>query len=784
METKQMSLRPTVVTFMMWSIWVGASAHGVEQLVRNGSFEVADEAGKLPARWSFAWKYTHSNDRDIGYEKQEPDFGLDAEVRKVGARSFRIGVKRQLDDGVLTQEDVPAREGTSVYVVKAWLKTADMAGTSANVALVSLGERGKWLGASYSVIAASENHDWRKYTGYFMAHPKAATFRVRLWLNFRYSGTGTAWYDDVRVMSTDLTGMPPIRYVDNRPAPVLDSHWQDAGYVLFRRSYLHMIFPCSVPEANEIGGCLRVAASPGEAEPISFCMRSLRDLQGVSVEIGGLVTEGGERIPASAVAMGLVKCIYKKGQARWGAFADGRMLMPAYVEPGRTFDLPASMTKQVWATVRVPLDAAPGLYKGKATVRPANSAERTLPIELKVLPISLVEPKDVFFGMYSGFPKQSSRLGEMYADMRAHGMTTIGFCGPLVSPIRKVGDRVEIGFDGEGVLEKAMAAYVRAGFPEPFVWLMSGDIRRWCLKQGGLESDAFGDGYREAILRVIEHGKKQDWPEIIFQPLDEPFEHTKRMEATKRCLQIMKTVPGLRTEEDGPNGNPAMLEEVYDLCDVIVLHDGPVMKRRHYDAKAWQAFLARTKRDGKQVWFYNIDLTGCHPEVMRWGYGFGLWLSGATGIIEWSYQTALRRGNPAVAYKNEGCIIYHYPPWEDEPGGPAIGWEAIREGVDDYKYIHLLHQVTAKARISGSAAAMRFAAEAEAYVKSLRAKTDFRAHEGSACQGDWTGRKWISDDGEKLVSGSYKMANGWTFDDFGAARARIANLIVQIQREL
>lgn len=32
---------------------------------------------------------------------------------------------------------------------------------------------------------------------------------------------------------------------------------------------------------------------------------------------------------------------------------------------------------------------------------------------------------------------------------------------------------------------------------------------------------------------------------------DEPFEHTSRMPATRRCLEVMKTIPGLRTEEDG-----------------------------------------------------------------------------------------------------------------------------------------------------------------------------------------------------------------------------------------
>ena len=749
-----------------------------EDLVRNGNFEQVGKDGRNPAQWAFAWKSTHSGDSSLGYQKQEPDWGLDASVAKVGRQSFRIGVKRGKDDGVLSQEGLVAKPGTRMYMVQAWIKTQGTKGTSANVALVSLDAKNKWLGASYSIIAVREDRDWTEYAGYYQAHPKTAKMRLRLWMNFNYSGSGTAWFDHVRVYATDLKDMPPIRYVDETAEPPATAIEQRTGCRLFRRTYLEMIFPNSVPNPSELDGALKLSATPGEREPISFCVRALRPLNAVTVEVGDFVGEG--RIPASAVTLGLVRCIHKRGQARWGPFMDGRMNVPAYVEPGRSFDLAAHETKQVWATLRVPEDARPGLYRATATVKPANGPGREMPIELTVLPFRLAEPQNVFFGMYARYHKESeTKQDEAYADMRDHGMTTVGHCGVLGAKMSKQGDRVVVDFDGKGDLERSMAAYVKAAFPEPVVWLMGQDVQRWCMKQGPLDSDAFADCYRQVILRILEHGKREGWPEIIFQPLDEPFEHYKKMPATKRCLQILKSIPGVRTEEDGPNGRPETLKEVYDLCDVIVLHDGPVMRRGHYDANAWQDFLARIERDGKMVWFYNIDLTGCHPEVMRWGYGFGLWFSGATGMIEWAYQFPVGRGSNDAVYKKGNAIIYRYPPATTEPGGPAIGWEGIREGVDDYKYIHLLHQLMAKAKAAGKAQAV--VAQAERYVAKLRAQTDFRGHEGSACQGDWTGRKEFSTTGEKTVSGSYKMANGWSFEDYDTARTKIAQFIVELQ---
>jgi len=752
-------------------------------LVRNPGFEVAGEDARLPRHWTFAWQYTHSSDRQTARTKREPEWGLDSSTAKEGRRSFHIRVRRSEDDGVLTQDGLPASASGRVYLVKAWIRTAHMQGAAANVALVALGPKNRWLGANYAVISVSGNQDWTECAGYFQAPPNTEKLRVRLWLNFHYSGTGEVWFDDIRVYPTDLREAPPIRYVDDRSEPPLRPEERNAGYRLFRRTWLEMIFPNSKPKPEELDQPLDVMAAQGEREPLNFCIRALRPLESVRIGFSDLAGPDGERIPASAIGVGVVRCLYRHGQTRWGPFKDGRMLTPIYIAPARPFDLAPGTTQHVWATIHVPDDARPGVYTGSVTVTPANAPDRSLPVRLTVLPFRLPEPKGMAFGMYSCYHAyEPGKQDRIYADMRAHGMTTVGHCGNLGAKIEMKDGRVTVVFDGKSELEKAVAAYMKAGFPEPFVWLMGSDVLRWCRKQGALDSPAFADAYRQAILQILDHARKQGWPEIIFQPVDEPFEHSKRLPETRRCLEILKSIPGVRTEEDGPNGRPELLEELYPLCDVIVLHDGPVMKRGRYDPDAWRRFLERTARDGKTVWFYNIDLTAAHPEVMRWGYGFGLWFSGVTGMIEWSYQIALRRGKPEVAYRNERCIIYRFPRWNDEPGGPSVGWEAVREGVDDYKYMALLHELMAKARAAGKA--RRIVTEAEQFLANLKSRTDFRAHEGSACQGDWTGRKTIAPTGEKIVSGSYKMANGWSFEDYDAARRRIARYIIELQRAL
>ncbi len=749
-----------------------------EELVRNGGFEQIDPETRLPVGWRFDWRYTHSSDRARGVQKQRPDFGVDTEVKHGGQHSFRIGVQRPEDDGVLTQDGAQARRGVRVYRLEAWVRTQGLRGTAATVGVVFLGKGGRWRGADYSAISVTGDHDWRHYSALIEPPSDVERFRLRLWVNFGYSGVGTAWFDDVQLTATDLREKPPFTYVDDAPMPPLEASWRAAGFVLFGRTWLDMVFPASIPRAEEIGGPLEVAAARGEYEPMVFCLRSLRPLQGVRIAFEPFLGSNGAVISPEHVAGGVVRLLYRRGQARWGPLKSARMLMPVYVARATPFDLEAGKTVQFWNTLLVPADVAPGEYHGGVRVSTAAGASHRLPVRLTVHPFRLETPPEMFFGMYSRRHDGSGRMDEIYRDMREHGMTTVGFCGPLGAPINRDPDgRITIEFRGAGDLETALAAYVRAGFPRPFVWLMGSDVHRWCLKQGPIESDRFGTAYREIILRVLEHGRKQGWPEIIFQPVDEPFEHSARLPLAKRCLQVLKTIPGVRTEEDGPNGRPELLDELYPWTDVIVMHDGPVMRRRKYDAPAWQKFLERTRADSKSVWFYNIDLTASHPEVMRWGYGFGLWFSGATGMLEWAYQFPVAGGHPERAYKNEGAIVFRFPRWEKEPGGPSIGWEGIREGVDDCRYLWTLELALRAAEKSGVPERIKAARAARDWLEQLRERCDFRGHEGSACQGDWAGGGRVLPTGQQAVSGPYKMANGWTFAQFDEARSRIAAYI-------
>jgi glycosyl hydrolase family 123 len=772
-------MRPIALALFLTACSVPCTASESENLIPNAGFEVDTDRNGTPDGCTFAWQYTHSTDRERGLKKQKPQVKWDDTVVHSGRRSLFVANKRSEDDGVWTLADIPVDGNAKYYKLQAWIKTQNMEETEALVSGVFLGDGGKWLDANYNAVAVNTDRDWTRYTGYFQPPKGTTRIKVRLWLNMRYSGTGAVWYDDISLVPTDSIVKSIQRYKDDRPMPALTAEQQTTGYVCYVRDYLRLVFPTSVPAREEIGTSLSCFAAPGEREPVSFAIRALRDVNAVTVSCSSLETDGGETIGKEHISIRPVRYGRKEGQSRWGPFHTDPMVVPLYLASHEQVDVPAKTSQQVWVTVCAPAGTPPGHYRATVTVSAANAGTTQLPLEVEVLPIQLREPDHVYFGMYHRPVGDDDFRATAWRDMREHGMTSVGLCCNLGAQLTLNGDRVAVTFDGSADLERAVREYVDAGFTMPIDWLMGSDVLRWCKTQAQGDEQKSGDYYKQIIIAILDHGRQNQWPEIIFQPLDEPFEHTSRLDDTETCLRILKSIPGVRTEEDGPNGNPDTLERLYDLCDVLVYHDGPTLQRGTYDADAWKTFLQRLEKDDKEVWFYNLDLTGWHPEVLRFGYGFGLFQAGGTGVIQWSYQTAFNPDNPELVYQRPNTIIYQYPQVGSETGGPTLAWEATREGVDDYKYLFTLRKLVEELTARGNQRADRAQVLWREVEQDLR-RIDFTGSTGSAAQGDWTGRKELSPEGDKLVSGDHKMANGLQFSDYNKLRRKIADAIIEL----
>ena len=112
---------------------------------------------------------------------------------------------------------------------------------------------------------------------------------------------------------------------------------------------------------------------------------------------------------------------------------------------------------------------------------------------------------------------------------------------------------------------------------------------------------------------------------------------------------------------------------------------------------------AEAKRLGAEVWTYSHRILGSHPLRNRYYAGLYTWAHTLKGNWIWCYSDLAIGGyNASVWWRDD-----------DEPQ-PMVGWEARREGIDDYCYLQMLEETVA------TRAEHPLAAEAGAWLETLR----------------------------------------------------------------
>jgi len=425
-------------------------------------------------------------------------------------------------------------------------------------------------------------------------------------------------------------------------------------------------------------------------------------------------------------------------------YAKQYMLVPELLEPSASTEVTARATRQWWITVRVPQGATPGEYVGTISVEPERGRVRRLEVCLRVLPFRLECPEDYSFGMYWE-PRRSGRDGAsedrvlaQLRDMREHGMNSVALTSPA-SMSRGENGRYEFELDS---VTRALDMLKQQGFTRPIPWSYGFPP---------VDTDFGSEKHRTQVKAFVEHAQRhfaaRELPEVLWYPRDEPWHDPRREEARVLC-EAIKQVPGSQTYTTVRYNTAEYLDRWLDVrCHTVSLSAG-------YEAhKLREAALEA----GDLFWWYT---NACreYPDVMRFKGGFFFWKTGATGQYDWAYQSP--RGNPYDDLDGiDWCAAY---PGDDGPI-PTIEWEALREGIDDFRYVYTLEHAIARAREGESAEAVRMAKDAERLLDELRGDIVADLHEYE----------------QRGVN--FHTDSIWpppTYDDW---RRRIAQMIVRVQ---
>jgi hypothetical protein len=270
---------------------------------------------------------------------------------------------------------------------------------------------------------------------------------------------------------------------------------------------------------------------------------------------------------------------------------------------------------------------------------------------------------------------------EIYKDFREHGMT-------MIYPH----SYFYLKFDTSGhpvlqSLKASLEAYKRLEFPGPFCWYM-GHLLQTAKPFHPGSIDNYDAGVAKTRLRKLLNlfetmAKELGIPKekLILQLVDEPDDRD-RISAGKELNRVAQQL-GFKTLVT------RKWPEVDVICTGIPSNDKEARK---------------LKQMGKQWWIYsNSALTSRNLGYTRYVFGFGAWCWGVDGVVPWTFQMSQGcNGNPFTVLDGPEVMVA-YPGIKGPIPTPT--WEAIRDGINDYKYIYLLKKMISDAKGRGNAKA-------------------------------------------------------------------------------
>jgi len=511
--------------------------------------------------------------------------------------------------------------------------------------------------------------------------------------------------------------------------------------------------PTTFPEDGELCGPLRIVAARNEFEPASFVVFAFQNAEGATLKASPLAGRAGT-IPAESIDLRIVKCWYQGGTAWYSYFADvtGREMVPelllhderlvrvdtktkdnylrvnypdgadylwisnrlavdvpfnaettpvADAKTIQPFKLTAGEFKQFWVTVKVPPDAAGGIYRGGIELSAAGRSA-VIPLSVRVLPFELPKPmtnydesREFYTMLYNGpnyldifrangadKAHADKKMLAIYENMRDHNIRH-----PRLPDLRLTS---RIAF----IRENARNAFIR---------------QLEILRDSGCSTDPlFGaipaiPPYRWMTSVKNVPLSEQNPPPSLIKRIDEGYKIIRRMfghgnvycfgwDEPPRRLVVAERLPWKYIHDKGlkvfSTGKDSHLEYAGYNEDFINCPGEPTRER----AAKWHAM-------GCRITNYAAPHTGPeNPDFMRRVHGLQLFHANYDGIG--NYKLSCSSWNDFLGEKyNFRRFNMTYPTRDGVID--TLAWEGVREAVDDVRYATRLKALARAAIATG-----------------------------------------------------------------------------------
>ncbi|MCP4642160.1 MAG: DUF4091 domain-containing protein [bacterium] len=460
-----------------------------------------------------------------------------------------------------------------------------------------------------------------------------------------------------------------------------------------------------------------VEVARGEYASIQVVVRSGKAITGLTSSVDPLTLEGGGATltPHDPRFVGYVPVNNPTTKPSKDQLRVPPALFPDPLLEVDQVDVDAGNAQPIWVTVKIPLDAQPGLYKGTLNIAATvggSAAKASFPLSVHVYPVTIESTRlwvTNWFGINAAIKDAETQeyddLVRAYArNMAEHRqnvalINTMGLAnfgvndqGALTVDFSRFDKMVEI-FMEEGMCRRIEGGHIagrRKGWTSDFrINIREVKDGKVAARRAEPDSDEARQFYSFYFPALVAHLKEKGWLDIYMQHLaDEPI-------ATNAdTYQEM----GKLVEAYGPELRTIDASHTTQLVGAIDIW----VPQTNYLHKDYDFYQERQKA-GDEVWMYTcvvpqeeyanrfIELPLIKTRLLHWiNFRYN-----ATGYLHWGYNKwrkdpykdltppfwargTLPAGDAWIVYPGKG------KPWD------SIRWEAMRDGIDDHELLSML----------------------------------------------------------------------------------------------
>jgi|GEM_PF-6094357 len=696
-----------ILTLSLFTWGIGKSEGISGNLLRNGGFE----EGK--AGWKFSSGVFLEEE---GAPKGKRCVKLDTTLSKWEVPDRYTSYHRaQVDSSPIQVE--PA----TFYNIKFWSKCTKYGRGYAPYLLIEWyrADMSKIRKPRYFLNTEKGTFHWKEFGKCVKAPEEAKYMTVSL----------VAWGDGMVVFFDDIEISKEEKGNLHLPSSLSYIIKDTSSYTIWYEDPTHKVFPEeSLPGKESKVVILRAAVN--EYEPFQLVISPKEEWKKFHLEFSDLEGKRG-KISSKMISyrrVGYVPVRYQVG------IGQETGLQPDPLIPDKEFDLEVGRNNPIWITVKVPEGTIPGEYRGRIGIYKGKRRVEEIDLKVKIWNFSLPSSPSLkgIVNVWSEYMMEGvegvskvevfKRYAKNVRQHRLCGLVDI-YPKPKVS-IEKERVKVEWG-KFEEVAEYCLDELGFEYFLMPGLGWFGGDMpweegRKW---QGmvvfsdvanSILNPRFARLYPEAVGIISRYLEEKGWLDKSYAYV---FDEPKRRKDPTIFVKLRKITALIKDV----NPHIRMVQATFPQPELLDITDIWVTTTWHY--MEHQDWCEKARKRGAQIWVYNNTepIIG-YPSIRVRIYPWMMWRYKAQGFWLWSIN-CWRSANPwetadSAGPKFNGKGSWVYPPRRADDPVPvdSIRWELLREGLEDYEYLHRLEEEMKRKREEGEYA---LASEAEEILKSV-----------------------------------------------------------------